>query len=127
MPTIVVAGVIHKDDKILLTKRIAGVHQEGKWEFPGGKLEAGESPQECLKRECAEEIAIDIEVDDIAEVVFHRYPNKDILLLFYHCRWQHGDVQHLEVADHAWVRPQDLKSYDFPPADKPLLDKLSKT
>lgn len=87
------------------------------WEFPGGKLEPGESPEETLVRECREECGIEIEVGKILDVTHHRYPEKDVLLLFYRCALRGGEVQHLQVADHAWVAPGDLDRYELPPAD----------
>lgn len=121
---LVAAGVIRRGGEILLTKRPDRGHLAGYWEFPGGKLELGESPEVALVRECREECAIEIEVLDILEVTFHRYARKDVLLLFYDCRLLRGEVQHLHVVDHAWVLPADLDRYELPPPDARLLAKL---
>jgi len=121
---LVAAAVIRRAGEILLTKRKDRGHLAGFWEFPGGKLEYGESPEAALVRECREECAIEIAVVDILEVTFHRYPSKDVLLLFYDCRLLSGEVQHLEVADHAWVLPADLDRYQLPPPDARLVAKL---
>jgi 8-oxo-dGTP diphosphatase len=94
------------------------------WEFPGGKLEDGESPEEALVRECREECGIDVEVDDILDVAHHRFPEKDVLLLFYRCRLRAGDVRHLQVADHAWVPPMELGRYPLPPADDRVVARI---
>ena len=103
----------------------------GLWELPGGKVEDGESPEHAVVRECAEECAIDVVVDDILDVTFHRYaaseskPGKDVLLLFYACALgARHDVQHLGVADHAWVLPRELRDYPLPPPDAKLVRKL---
>ncbi|MGB5812427.1 MAG: 8-oxo-dGTP diphosphatase MutT [Polyangiales bacterium] len=117
MPSVVAAAVIVADGNVLLTKRRDDQHLGGMWEFPGGKLEAGESPEQALVRECREECGIEIEVGSIIDVAFHRYPDKDILLLFYRCAHIAGDVQHLQVADHAWVGRDRLDQYELPPAD----------
>lgn len=130
---IVAAAVVQHEGRVLLTRRMAGAHLAGMWELPGGKVEAGEDPEAAVVRECAEECAIDVVVDDILDVTFHRYPEadgkpgKDVLLLFYACRLgARGDVQHLGVADHAWVRPTELRAYSLPPPDAKLVRKLEK-
>ena len=87
---VVAAGVIWRDARVLLTKRRKGDTLGGMWEFPGGKLRKGESPKEAVARECHEECAIVIQPVDILDVAYHRYPTRDILLLFYDCRWQSG-------------------------------------
>ena len=121
---VVAAGVIWRDGKVLLTQRRQGDTLGGMWEFPGGKIKTGESPIEAVVRECQEECAIVIEPVDILDVAFHSYPQRDILLLFYDCHWRSGEVQHLEVADHAWVLPSDVSGYELPPADVNVVRKI---
>jgi len=128
---IVAAAVVKHEGRILLTRRMAGAHLAGLWELPGGKVEDGEAPEDAVVRECDEECAIDVVVEDIADVTFHRYaatdarPGKDVLLLFYWCRLgARGEVQHRGVADHAWVRPRELGAYPLPPPDAKLVRKL---
>lgn len=116
-PVVVAAAVVIRDGRVLLTRRAEGQHLAGLWEFPGGKLEEGESPEAALVRECREECGIDVEVIDILDVTHHRYPDKDVLLLFYRCALRAGEVTHLQVADHAWVAPIELGDYPLPPAD----------
>lgn len=125
-PVLVAAAVVKKDGRILLTRRMEGAHLAGLWEFPGGKVEDGEDPERAVVRECREECAIDVEVGPVLEVAFHRYEQKDVLLLFYECRLP-GDqvVQHVGVAEHAWVRPDELRQYPLPPPDERLVRKLS--
>jgi len=123
---VVVAAVVRRAEEILLTRRMKGAHLEGFWEFPGGKLEDGEDPEDALVRECREECGIDVAVDDILDVAFHRYPGKDVLLLFYGCRLLAGDVQHLGVAEHVWTTPEELDGYELPPPDARLVAKLQK-
>ena len=121
---IVAAAVIEREGRVLLTKRVKGAHLEGYWEFPGGKVEEGESPESALARECREECAIEIEVLDILDVAWHRYPEKDVLLLFYDCRLVSGEVAHLGVADHVWCPPDALDTYQLPPPDARVIAKI---
>ena len=121
---VVAAAVIEREGRILLTQRMPKAHLPGMWEFPGGKLEAGEAPTATVVRECREECGIEIEPIEIFEVTSHAYPERDVLLLFYVCRWVSGEVQHIEVADHAWVLPTELERYALPPADVPVVAKI---
>lgn len=126
MPTVIVAAaVVRREGRVLLTRRLEGAHLAGFWEFPGGKVEEGEDPEHAVVRECLEECAIDVEVVDVLEVAFHRYERKDVLLLFYECRLASDrEVQHLGVAEHAWVLPERLRDYPLPPPDERLVRKL---
>ena len=123
-PVVVAAAVVIRDGCVLLTRRTEGQHLAGMWEFPGGKLEDGESPEEALVRECREECGIEVEVAEILDVTHHRYPEKDVLLLFYRCELRTGEVRHLQVADHAWVAPPDLDRYPLPPADERVVARI---
>ena len=123
-PVVVAAAVVIRDGCVLLTRRTEGQHLAGLWEFPGGKLEDGESPEEALVRECREECGIEVEVAEILDVTHHRYPEKDVLLLFYRCELRTGEVRHLQVADHAWVAPPDLDRYPLPPADERVVARI---
>jgi len=123
-PIVVVAAVIIRDGRVLLTRRAEGQHLAGMWEFPGGKLEPEESPEEALVRECREECGIEVEVNEILDVTHHRYPDKEVLLLFYRCELDSGEVRHLQVADHAWVAPPELDRYPLPPADERIVARI---
>jgi len=118
------AAVVRREGRVLLTQRLPGVHLGGRWEFPGGKVEDGEDPRDAVRRECREECGIDLAVGEILDVTFHAYPEKSVLLLFYECRLVSGEVRHLGVADHVWVRPEEISDYDLPPADAPVVAKL---
>ena len=125
--TVVVAAAVVREgpgEPVLLTRRPGGKHLAGYWELPGGKVEAGEDPEDAVVRECREELGVEVAVRDILEVAFHRYGEKDVLLLFYDCARRSGTVQHLGVADHAWVRPDELDAYALPPPDARLVAKL---
>ena len=124
MLVVVAAAVIIRAGCVLLTRRAEGQHLAGLWEFPGGKLEDGESPEEALARECEEECGIEIAVSEILEVTHYRYPEKDVLLLFYRCELSSGEVRHRQVADHAWVTPADLDRYPLPPADEAVVARI---
>lgn len=123
---IVVAGLIYREGELLITRRPPGKHGALKWEFPGGKLEEDEKPSRCLIREIREELDVEVEVGKIREVVFHRYPDKTVLLLFYDCKWLSGEPKAKDCIEFAWVRPGKLGSYDFLEADRNFIDKLDR-
>jgi len=124
MPVAVCAAVIEKDGKVLLTERPADKRLGGFWEFPGGKIDPGESPHRSLRREIKEELDIEIEVDSLLETVYHHYDWGSVLIIAYLCRWTAGEIKHLEVTDHAWLTPEQFSSYEILPADQPILAKL---
>ena len=124
LPLAVCAAVIEHRGTILLTQRPADKQQGGFWEFPGGKIEAGESPHQALKREIREELAIEISVGPVLETVYHRYDWGTVLIIAYQCTWLAGEIKHLEVADHALVEPEKLSAYNILPADQPIIDTL---
>jgi 8-oxo-dGTP diphosphatase len=113
----VTAGLIFRQGKLLITRRPE--HKPGalKWEFPGGKIEDNEDPRLCLAREVREELAVDIEVGRVIDIVFHRYPDRSVVLLFFECRWVSGEPVPLGCSALAWVAPADLPQYDFLEAD----------
>lgn len=98
----------------------------GLWEFPGGKMEAGETPEAALIRELNEELAIDTKASCLAPLTFasHPYENFHLLMALFVCRVWQGEPQPLEGQEMAWVRPNRLKEYDMPAADKPLIAML---
>lgn len=124
LPLAVCAAVVEWQGKILLTERPLDKQQGGFWEFPGGKIDAGESPHQALKRELQEELAITIAVGPLLDTVYHHYAWGSVLIIAYRCTWLSGEIQHLEVADHVWVTPEQLVDYKILPADQPILDKL---
>jgi 8-oxo-dGTP diphosphatase len=122
---LVAAAIIENGGKILLARRRAGAPYPLLWEFPGGKVEAGEDPKDCVVREIREELAIEIAVDGIYDVIFYRYPERHVLVLAYCCRWLSGEIQDLEVAEHCWVSPDNVVNFDLLPADIPLALRIS--
>jgi 8-oxo-dGTP diphosphatase len=110
--------------RYLITQRRRGSHLEGLWEFPGGKLEAGESHEAGLRRELQEELAADFEVNGLVETVRWEYPDRTIVLYFYDCKLVSGTVEAREQQEMRWVTADELPGYDFPPADRSLIDRL---
>ncbi|WP_407313927.1 8-oxo-dGTP diphosphatase MutT [Desulfosporosinus sp. SB140] len=120
----VTAAIILKDNKVLIAQRAPGENLEGKWEFPGGKIEPGETPVDCLKREIQEELEVDIDVLDYFGHSIYNYSNGTIKLIAFLCRWLSGDFTLKVHSQLAWVNCQELENYDFSPADIPLVQKL---
>lgn len=123
----VAAGLIKKEHHYLITKRPAGVHLAGFWEFPGGKRETGESLEQCLLRELKEELGIDITPGPPFHIIRHEYPEKLVELHFFCCTIQSGEPQALGCEEWRWVAPESLVNYEFPPADRPIIDMLQRT
>lgn len=121
----VTAAIIEHEGRILLARRAPGQRGEGKWEFPGGKLEPGETPEVCLARELAEEFTIRCAVDEFLGESCWEYDHGAIRLLAYRVRWIDG---HFAPSVHdrlAWVSPADLPTYDLLPADLPLARRIA--
>ncbi len=125
--TLVVAvALLDADNRILLGKRPEGKSMAGLWEFPGGKLEEGESPEAALVRELQEELGITTKENCLAPLTFasHAYEKFHLLMPLYVCRRYEGMAQPLEHEEIKWVRPKDLRSYPMPEADLPLIPYL---
>lgn len=120
----VTAAIILKDNRLLIAQRAPGDKLAGKWEFPGGKIEPGETPQECLKRELREELDVDVEVMDFFGQSIYDYTSGTIKLMAYRCQWVSGDITLKVHSDMAWVYRNELDLYEFAPADIPLVGKL---
>jgi 8-oxo-dGTP diphosphatase len=120
----VVGAMIEKDGRYLITQRPPTASLPLLWEFPGGRVEAGETDQAALARELSEEMAIGVEVGLRVIHVEHAYESYDIDFCVYRCRLTQGPIQHLRVHDHRWVRPDELDQYEFPPADEKSIARL---
>jgi mutator protein MutT len=122
-----VAAALIRDaaGRYLITQRRRGSHLAGLWEFPGGKLEAGESPERALLRELSEELGATFVVGALVETVRWEYPDRTVVLHFYDCRRESGTIEPREGQAMAWVAPTDLPTYDFPPADRAVIDRLT--
>ena len=119
-------ALIDRDGRVLLAERPAGKHLAGMWEFPGGKVKPGETPEAALIRELAEELGIDVHASCLAPFTFasHAYPEFHLLMPLYVCRRWQGIAVPREGQRLRWVRPAQLGEYPMPPADKPLVAML---
>ena len=128
MRLVLVAAValIDADGRVLLSQRPEGKTLAGLWEFPGGKIEAGERPETALIRELKEELGIDVAESCLAPLTFasHAYSDFHLLMPLYVCRRWKGQVQAMEGQTLKWVRAKDMRSYPMPPADLPLIPHL---
>ncbi|MEO1240245.1 MAG: (deoxy)nucleoside triphosphate pyrophosphohydrolase [Pseudomonadota bacterium] len=116
-------ALVDRDGRVLLAQRPEGKSMAGLWEFPGGKVEDGETPEAALIRELQEELGIDTWESCLAPLTFasHSYADFHLLMPLFACRKWDGFVRANEGQELAWVRPIDLKSYPMPPADEPLI------
>jgi 8-oxo-dGTP diphosphatase len=126
--TVLVAtcALIDADGRVLIAQRPEGKPMAGLWEFPGGKVEAGERPEQSLIRELKEELGISVSEDCLAPLTFasHAYPDFHLLMPLYVCRRWQGTVTATEGQRLAWVRANRLRDYAMPPADVPLISHL---
>ena len=122
----VAAGLICEDGRYLIAKRRTGVHLAGLWEFPGGKREQGETLEECLQRELYEELNIRIDIPVPFRIIRHEYPEKTVELHFFRCSIGEGRATPLDSAEIRWVYPSEMGQYQFPPADRPIIEALQR-
>jgi 8-oxo-dGTP diphosphatase len=120
-------ALIDADGRVLIAQRPLGKSMAGLWEFPGGKVEPGERPEQCLIRELKEELGIAVREECLAPLTFasHSYPDFHLLMPLYVCRRWEGIVIAQEQQALKWVRPGELKNYPMPPADEPLISHLT--
>ncbi len=123
---VVAAALIDADNRVLLAQRPAGKSMAGLWEFPGGKVRPGETPEAALIRELKEELGIEVSPPCLAPLTFasHAYDGFHLLMPLYACRKWRGFVQPLEGQQLAWVEKQRLRDFAMPPADEPLVAHL---
>jgi 8-oxo-dGTP diphosphatase len=123
---VVACALVDSDGRVLVARRPEGKQFAGLWEFPGGKIEVGETPEASLIRELKEELGIDTQSACLAPLSFvsHAYDDFHLLMLLYVCRKWQGTAQPFEAAALKWVRPRDLRNLEMPPADAPLISPL---
>lgn len=122
----VAAGLILHEGRYLIARRKSGVHLAGFWEFPGGKRETGESLEECLRRELFEELRIRVDLPVPYQIIRHDYPEKTVELHFFRCVIEQGRATPVDCAEIRWVLPEELTSFQFPPADRVIIDALQR-
>jgi 8-oxo-dGTP diphosphatase len=122
----VAAAIIRQDGRILIVQRPETAEMGGLWEFPGGKIEPGETPQAALVREIAEELGVPVAVGDLYHTTLHTYPRGlTVHLLFYECRLLDGPLQLLWGQDYRWVAPAGLPTYAYPAADQEVVARVA--
>ncbi len=123
---VVAAALTNQDGEILLQKRPEGRQMAGLWEFPGGKVDAGESPESALVRELKEELGIDVDRKNLVPLTFASEPleERNLLLLLYLCHHWRGEPAALDAAEIRWLRPYEMHDLQMPPADVPLVSAL---
>lgn len=126
MITEVVAALVWDNDKFMICQRPAHKARGLLWEFVGGKVEAGETKEAALIRECQEELAVTLSVGDVFMEVVHEYPDITVQLTLFNATIAEGVPQKLEHNDICWITPAEIPQYDFCPADVEILDKLIK-
>ena len=122
--TQVVAALIERDGKLLVCRRPPDKARGLLWEFAGGKVEAGETKEEALRRECREELGITVAVGEVFTEVTHVYPDITVHLTLFNARIAEGEPQLLEHNDLRWTTPDEIDSYDFCPSDEAILNKI---
>lgn len=119
-----VAVINNQQGKILIDRRKAGGEMGGLWEFPGGKIEPGETIEECIKREIKEELGIEIKIGDRLTTITHTYKNFNVTLYVHDCQYLSGEPQPLECEEIHWVNPSDMNQYQFPQANIQIINLL---
>ena len=121
-----VAAVIEREGKFLITLRLKTSPMGHCWEFPGGKMEVGETIEQCAIRECQEEIAVTVEPIRRLQDVHYDYPHGKIFLHFVLCRLVSGEPKPIECREAKWILPKEFANYEFPPADIGVINEISR-
>jgi len=120
----VTAAIIIENEKVFIAKRKPPGRMPGMWEFPGGKIEDGETPEYCLMRELREELEIDVVIDDHIGTNLHRYDFYTVELMAYRANIVAGEIKLNDHADMAWVSADEIESFEFAPADLPFVEMI---
>lgn len=122
----VAAAVIRNDNRVFATQRGYGEFKDG-WEFPGGKIEEGETPEEALKREIEEELDTEIQVNDLLDIIEYDYPNFHLSMKCYWCTVISGDLTLKEAEDAKWLTKETMDSVNWLPADKEIIEQIKES
>ena len=122
----VTAAILIKDGLVLIARRKASDTLSNKWEFPSGKIEMGESPEECLTRELKEEFDINTDIEKYFGDSIYQYSDFKIKLIAYRVKWTGGKIKSTTHDSYKWIKINDIDNYDFAEADRPLVKKLKK-
>jgi len=122
----VAAALIFRCGRLLIARRPPGVHLAGYWEFPGGKIESGESPEACLRREIQEELGSEIQVQELWHHVRHQEDYRVLDIRFFRCLWIRHEPRPIGCSELTWIRREQLGHYEFPPADMELIALLTR-
>jgi 8-oxo-dGTP diphosphatase len=122
----VAAGLIRHDERYLIARRKPGVHLAGFWEFPGGKREPDETLVECLQRELFEELGVRVDLPIPYRIIRHDYSEKTVELHFFRCAIEEGKPAPVDCAEIRWVLPEELTQFEFPPADRVIIEALQR-
>lgn len=125
-PIEIAIALVWRGGELLITRRLANVHLGGMWELPGGKCEVGESPAACAVREVREEVGLEVTVLGPRTVIEHAYRERTVRLHPFDCRYEGGDPQPLGCGAWRWVGIGELRGYEFPAANSPLLEALER-
>ncbi len=117
-------ALILREGRYLIARRKPHVHMGGLWEFPGGKCEEGECPEECVRREVLEELGVEITPPIYLMRHTHEYVEKTVALIVFDCSIKRGEPEALDCAEFRWVRPHEIGELEFPPADVPIITVL---
>jgi mutator protein MutT len=117
-------ALIRRDERLLVSRRRADQHLGGLWEFPGGKCETGESPEECAVREALEEVGVHCSAVATRTPLVHAYADRTVCLLPVDCEYIGGEARPLQVAETRWVSAAELAQLDFPAANRSLMEQL---
>lgn len=122
--TQVVAALIYRSERFFICRRPSHKSRGGLWEFVGGKVEPGETPERALVRECREELGVEIAVKDVFCQVVHEYPDLTVQLTLFRAELTLGEPKLIEHSAFAWITPQEIANYEFCPADEEILQKI---
>lgn len=121
-----VAVISNQQGKILIDRRKAQGEMGGLWEFPGGKIEVGETVEECIRREVQEELGVEVAVGARLTTIHHRYKTFNVTLYVHDCQYLSGEAKPLECEEIQWVNPSQMNQYKFPQANTQIVDILQK-